>query len=72
MSGLRRALKSGAGAGGGSGSGMEGYEMSAGIRRLSCGFRREAVEVLGTRARADAKSCAVGFVRRARAMDVRA
>ena len=46
--------------------------MSSGIWSLSWGVRRDAVEVFGMRAKAEAKSAAVGFVRRLVDMEVRA
>ena len=46
--------------------------MSSGIWSSSWGARREAVEVFGMRANAEAKSAAVGFVRRLVDMEVRA
>ena len=73
-SGCRSAEKSGAGAGGGSGSnaGIDGYDMSPGTGSLSCGWSSDALDVLGMSANAEAKSAAVGLVRRSVAMDVRA
>ena len=46
--------------------------MSAGTWKLSCGVRREALEVLGVSESAEAKSWAVGFVRRLTDIEVRA
>ena len=44
--------------------------MCAGMRRLSCGVRREALEVFGMSERAEEKSEAVGLVRRCVDMEV--
>ena len=70
-SGARRAVKSGAGSGGASGCGIEGQERSSGMGSLSCGCRRDPREAFGMSASADAKSDAVGFVRREVVMEVR-
>ena len=71
MSGCNRAEKSTAGGIAGSGAGIGGHDISGGMRSDSCGFRRDALEVFGMRASADAKSCAVGLVRRPFCIDVR-
>ena len=53
------------------GSAMGGFEMSAGRSSFNSGMRRDACEVFGMAERAEAKSCAVGEVRREVRMDVR-
>lgn len=45
--------------------------MSSGTESLSCGARSEALEVFGMSAMAEAKSAAVGVVRRLEDMEVR-